>query len=271
MKSRCRTSSNEMERSVLPERPIRAAELYDRAVYGSNVRRKPDETMADYCVRRSTDWDDLRKVSSDTSVSDDLRGYMLLRFSGLSRVEQTQVLASAGNSYSLKGIEASLRLQHPYAHKYHREKRSPSAYAVDQELESIDESYESFDDVESYEDANDDPYDDVSAHDTEYEDELGDQMPDIDESNDEDIEVFATMAQARHGRGSGRGRRGGRPRGRGRQSERGNSSINASAVLPPPSASLLPPVASKDRDDRAVRLRLLKEKSKCLDCGRYGH
>ena len=41
-----------METGILPERPIRAAELYDRAVYGSNVRRQPTETMADYCLRR---------------------------------------------------------------------------------------------------------------------------------------------------------------------------------------------------------------------------
>eukprot|EP00969_Alexandrium_andersonii_P087837 3874541-Alexandrium_andersonii.AAC.1 len=62
-----------MEVGVLPERPIRAAELYDRAVYGANVHRQVHETMADYCARRKTDWDDLTKVSPDTSVSDDLR------------------------------------------------------------------------------------------------------------------------------------------------------------------------------------------------------
>ena len=132
-----------MEKGVLPEKPIRAAELYDRAdaIYGSSVRHQPSETMADYCVRRATDWEELKKVSVETSVSPDLQGYMLLRLSGLSRQEQTQVLSSAGNKYELKGIEAALRLQHPYAHQYSRERRTPTAYAVeDQEPEDYEEA-----------------------------------------------------------------------------------------------------------------------------------
>ena len=97
---------------VLPERPVRAAELYDRAVYGSNVRRAVSESMQDYCARRRTEFEDLTKISPETGVSDDLRGYMLLRFSGLSKSEQSQVVASSGNSYELDRIERALRLQH---------------------------------------------------------------------------------------------------------------------------------------------------------------
>merc|ERR1711994_928128 len=130
-----------MEQGVLPEKPIRAAELYDRAVDGSNVRRQPSETMADYCVRRAADWSELKKVSTETSVSPDLQGCMLLRLSGLTRQEQTQVLSSTGNKYELKGIEAALHLQHPYAHQYSRERRSPTAHALeDQEQDDYDEA-----------------------------------------------------------------------------------------------------------------------------------
>ena len=67
---------------------------------------------------------------------------MWLRFSGLSRVEHTHVLSSAGNSYNLESIETALRLQHPYVHKYNRERRSPAAYAVDPNLEPIEEDYD---------------------------------------------------------------------------------------------------------------------------------
>jgi len=255
-----------MEKGVLPERPIRAAELYDRAVYGHNVRRQPTETMADYCVRRATDWEELSKVSADTGVSSDLQGYMLLRFSGLSRVEQTQALSSAGNSYDLKGIEAALRLQHPYAHKYSRERRAPSAYAVDADLEHVDENYDGYGDEFGF-DEDDEHQDDVYAIDVQddlYDDELGDDIPDADQVNDYDLEVYATMAQARHGKSGGK--HGGRSKGKGKG--RGSSS---GSMAPPTSQSMLPPdVGSKD-DDRATRISQLKAKTQCLDCGRFGH
>ena len=253
-----------METGVLPERPIRAAELYDRAVYGANVRRQPTETMADYCVRRNTDWDELTKVSSDTSVSSDLRGYMLLRFSGLSRQEQTQVLSSAGNSYELKGIEASLRLQHPYAQRYNRERRGPTAYAVDAEQD--DESWDGYGDGYGYEDDCEDEgeYEEdvftLESHQDEYEQELGDEIPVPDQSDEQELEVYAMMAQARHGRGRSNRPKGG---GRGFCSSYGNA---------PPSSNMLPPAAgNQTEEDRSSKLRELKKKTQCLDCGRYGH
>ena len=89
-----------MEQGVLPEKPIRAAELYDRAVYGSNVRRQPSETMADYCVRCATVWSELKKVSAETSVSPDLQGYMLLRLSGLTRRSRLRCSAPPETSTS---------------------------------------------------------------------------------------------------------------------------------------------------------------------------
>ena len=60
------------EGGVLPDRPVRAAELYDKAVYASTVRRGPTESMQDYCLRRTQEWKDLSKVSEDTGLSDDL-------------------------------------------------------------------------------------------------------------------------------------------------------------------------------------------------------
>ena len=250
-----------METGVLPERPIRAAELYDRAVYGGNVRRQPTETMADYCVRRNTDWSELTKVSTGASVSSDLRGYMLLRFSGLSRQEQTQVLSSANNSYELKGIEASLRLQHPYAQKYSRERRGTTAYAVDADLD--DESYDGYGDGYDYEEDLEDEEEDedvytLEAQSHDYEDELDDEIPVPDQSDEQELEVYAMMAQARHGRGRGRA---GKSRGRGRG---GFCSSYGSA--PTSSSSMYPPPAGKQTDEeRSAKLKELKKKTQCLD------
>ena len=207
---------------------------------------------------------DIKKVSAETSVSPDLQGYMLLRSSGLSRQEQTQVLSSARNKYELKGIEAALRLQHPYAHQYSRERRSPTAYAVeDHEPEDYEEaSYDGYGDYE--EDEGEELDEDVYAMDTVpecgYEDELGDDTPEAEHVEEHDLEVFATMAQARHGR-SAKG--GGHGRGRGRSA----SSVGTTSMLPPSAGS----GSARTDDDRTRKLKQLKQKTQCLDCGRFGH
>ena len=123
---------------------------------------------------------------------------MLLRFSGLSRVEQTQVLSSAGNSYQLNGIESALRHQHPYVHKYNRERRSPAAYAVEVDLEPIDEDYDDKSaETETVEDEDDYVFAaECRGQSAEQEGEVSDNAQEVGETNDEGVEISAAMHMA---------------------------------------------------------------------------
>eukprot|EP00974_Lingulodinium_polyedra_P105857 10247309-Lingulodinium_polyedra.AAC.1 len=68
--------------------------------------------MQDYTVRRRREFQDLREVSEETQVSEDIQAAFVLRFSGLSKREQSGVLASNSNKFTFEGIECGLRVQY---------------------------------------------------------------------------------------------------------------------------------------------------------------
>eukprot|EP00959_Pyramimonas_sp_CCMP1952_P281721 5888429-Pyramimonas_sp.AAC.1 len=52
---------NALGESVLKERPARAAELFNGALYDKSAWRSPGESMQEYITRRSKAFDDLKK------------------------------------------------------------------------------------------------------------------------------------------------------------------------------------------------------------------
>ena len=248
-----------MEAHIAPARPVRAAELFDKAIYAGTVRRGRSESMQDYCARRTAEWDELRKVSSETSLSEDLRGYMLLRFSGLSRQEQSQVIASTGNKYELKPIEDALRLQHPYIHASSRDQVHLAEEEPEQEWWVEDGDWSEFDtEGEAYYGSGpqyeEDEFEDFYS----YTDECDPQ----DIVDEDSIEAFAAVAQSRRGRGRGKG-------------TKGNQFVKKSgqfSALPPPNRTGQPTRSPSAGDsERKARITEMKKKSTCIDCGQTGH
>merc|ERR1712194_548516 len=54
--------------------------------------------------------------SDKTAISEDIKCHFLLRFSGLSNFQRSQVIASCGNKFELAPMEAAMRTQFPSAH-----------------------------------------------------------------------------------------------------------------------------------------------------------
>ncbi len=72
--------------------------------------------MAAYIVRRHREFDKLKELSAQAEVSDDIKANLLLKFSGLSMQQRSQVVASCNNQYNLKLIESALCTQFPTIH-----------------------------------------------------------------------------------------------------------------------------------------------------------
>ena len=108
--------------------PIKRAEVFDNVFYLPTVWRKGDESMQKFIIRRHKDFAELREVSADTAISDDIKAHLLLRFAGISRQEKAQIIASTGNSFDLKGIESALRTQFGDVH-VHRNAGKGKSYS----------------------------------------------------------------------------------------------------------------------------------------------
>jgi hypothetical protein len=99
------------------ETPIRVAETFELVFYDRTVWRLGNESMAAYIVRRKREFDRLKELSAQTEVSDDIKAHLLLKFSGLSSQQRSQVVASCANQFNLKLIESALRTQFPNIHE----------------------------------------------------------------------------------------------------------------------------------------------------------
>ncbi len=99
------------------ETPIRAAETFELVFYDRTVWRLGNESMAAYIVRRKREFDKLKELSAQTEVSADIKAHLLLKLSGLSSQQRSQVVANCANQFNLKLIESALRTQFPNIHE----------------------------------------------------------------------------------------------------------------------------------------------------------
>ena len=110
------TYLEQVRRALDKEAPIRATETFDKVFYAKTAWRDPRESMHSYTIRRERELNDLTKVSAKTIVSPDIKAHLLLRFSGLSITQQSQIVSSCKNEYDLAQFQMALRMQHPNIH-----------------------------------------------------------------------------------------------------------------------------------------------------------
>ena len=99
---------------------IRKTEAFDNFFEGAG--RKAAESMDHYLRRKQQAWDDLKGLDDQTSMSDDLLTYFILKGSGLSREDRRSILLANKNTYDKKGVEQALRVSYHDLHD--REKRN---------------------------------------------------------------------------------------------------------------------------------------------------
>ena len=99
---------------------IRKTEAFDNFFEGAG--RKASESMDHYLRRKQQAWDDLKDLDDQTSMSDDLLTYFLLKGSGLSREDRRGILLANKNTYDKKGVEQALRVSYHDLHE--RERRN---------------------------------------------------------------------------------------------------------------------------------------------------
>ncbi len=116
---------------------IRKTEAFDNFFEGAG--RKAAESMDHYLRRKQQAWDDLKDLDDQTSMSDDLLTYFLLKGSGLSREDRRGILLANKNTYDKKGVEQALRVSYHDLHD--REKRS---WKSDQSRRSFQSSRPAF-------------------------------------------------------------------------------------------------------------------------------
>lgn len=102
------------------ERPVRSAETLDIAFNNASVWRRGREPMQRYIQRRDLDFEKLKKVSSKTFVSDDIKAHVLLKISRIMEDEQSSFVSYFGNVYDFEKFKTALRMQHHLIHERDR-------------------------------------------------------------------------------------------------------------------------------------------------------
>ena len=159
-----------LNEGVNNEKPVRATEQFHKVFYKETVWRQIGETMQAYIQRRDRGFEALQKVSSSTSVSDDIKAWLLGRFSTLSDDQQSHIIGSAGNVMDLPKFKTALRVQHHSLHEKDQQRRSKSlpprfkkkeAWLADTTPE--DETYQTEEDQQQEEESYDDTASAVSG------------------------------------------------------------------------------------------------------------
>ena len=212
--------------------------------------------MHEYIVRRDHEFDELKKVSEETGLSKDIRAYLLLKFSGLSRNERAQVVASCGNEFVPEKFKQALRMQFPgqprkrdYPMKTSEHRQTWAAETASDEIpdtEPENEQDESVDEPEVEEQYEDDFFGDI----------------DFDDLNDQELDVLAAAVQLR-----GKARKG---KGKGKGGGKGGSKVGPKGGSK--GGSVMDRVQNeKASREHSQRINDLKARSKCLDCDQVGH
>ena len=94
---------------------IRKTEAFDQ--YFENCFRRKGQSVDDYLRRRKQDWEDLCDLSDNTSMSEDLRSYFLLKNINLGRDDRRSILLANQSDYTIAGIEKALRVSYYDVHE----------------------------------------------------------------------------------------------------------------------------------------------------------
>eukprot|EP00971_Amphidinium_carterae_P166254 3295343-Amphidinium_carterae.1 len=120
-----------LEAAIAKERPLRIQERFEKVFFSQTAYRSSGESMAAFIVRRKREMKELTDISPQTTVSADVQAQLLLRFSGLSASQRSQVIAAAGNHMDIDSVEKGLRAQFAEFHLRGGQGNPPaSAYAA---------------------------------------------------------------------------------------------------------------------------------------------
>ena len=239
--------------------------------------------MHSYTIRRERELNDFTKVSAKTIVSPDVQAHLLLRFSGLSITQQSQIVSSCKNEYDLAQFQTALRMQHPNIH-LHRGSPPPgtgkgathgkskgkgestsyhTAETRDAYPSYLDQDYPQYEHEEESNAADASVADATPAEESYAADAIDENDPNdipadvnIDEMDQTEIEALAAIAQAR----------------RVFKNKKGKGKGNSSAT---PSASSVPSgeISFTDQQKKACQAKTqqVKLRTKCAVCGQFGH
>ena len=87
---------------------VKKTEQFDR--FFERGFRKRGQPLDQYLRERRQDWSDLKDLDDQTSMSEDLLSYFILKQCNLSREDRRQILLANSSSYSLAGIEQAMRV-----------------------------------------------------------------------------------------------------------------------------------------------------------------
>ena len=278
-----------LEQTIAKEKPVRASELFERVLYSRGAHRKRGEAMHVYVMRRRRELEELTKLSSQTSISEDIQAYLLLRFSGLSMQQRAQVISAANNEFTLTAIEKGLRTAFSDFHvndgkrsvaggmsaptgaswsskaKGKGKVRSRQAFLAEPDEPEFEESEWPPDDGAPSEP---DEIEEQGQGDSHFLEE-DDLLSAVDPDDLEAVEAYATAVQARQklkGKAKGKGKTGGGSGGSPASHSTGSPEVT-NAELPFRAQGTL----QLQHAERAKRLSQLKQKTQCSACGRYGH
>ena len=264
---------------------MRVNELFLAYFYSPAVWRRNNETMAQYIIRRESEFARLKEASSETQISSNLKCMLLLLFSGLDAKEQQGILSSVNNEYDYKKVSHALRIQFPsvisrpvarrdylgagkgggHAGLSQRPKwpkhqgyKSKTVFAAeDDEIGPLGEDEVYYDDDYDGEPVSDEAYA-FYSEDEELDALMADFNPDELEEGSEVAGAYATLAQHRHQFKKKFARR---PQGDGQQSSQ-SFPFKATGDIT---------FEQRARDQRRAAVNFLKGVTQCTACLQKGH
>ena len=102
---------------------VKKTEQFDR--FFERGFRKRGQPLDQYLRERRQDWSDLKDLDDQTSMSEDLLSYFILKQCNLSREDRRQILLANSSSYSLAGIEQAMRVSFYDIHEREKVQRPP--------------------------------------------------------------------------------------------------------------------------------------------------
>ena len=96
---------------------IQVTEAFDNFFDTNRGNRRWGEPIPEYAARRTEEFEQLKKTSPGTTISDDLYCYFFLKKVGLSQKEVMTILTMTGNKYDQDKVMSSILLQHHRLHE----------------------------------------------------------------------------------------------------------------------------------------------------------
>ena len=97
---------------------IKKTEAFDAFFLGCH--RKRGQSIDSFLRQMKEGWNYLTELSEETTMSEDLRAYFLLKNLGLSREDKRQILLANQSNYNMQGIEQALRVSYFDLHERER-------------------------------------------------------------------------------------------------------------------------------------------------------